>query len=171
MLCQRCSQHPAAIHFQRNVNGKHLQIHLCQDCYKDLGGASSSDIGWPTLLGGIDGLQSAMGRSEINRKPKCDNCGLTYDQFISNGKFGCANCYGEFNEKLELMFKRLHGSAVHQGRLPGEIKKKRLTKAERLADLRQKLAIAVKEEDYKKAAVLRDKIIAMEKKGAEGNDE
>jgi len=186
MLCQRCSQNPAAIHVQRNINGKRTQIHLCQNCYKDLGGTSSSDFGWPTLLGGIDGLQTAVGLPTIKQSPKCDSCGLSYEQFISNGKFGCANCYGEFHEKLEQMFKRLHGSATHLGRLPGtektektedkEVKKeaspkvsksKKKTKEEKIADFKQKLAIAVKEEDYQLAAKLRDKIIALEKQGGE----
>ncbi len=182
MLCQRCSQNPAAIHVQRNINGKRTQIHLCQRCYKDLGGTSSSDFGWPTLLGGIDGLQTAVGFPEIKKTPKCDSCGLSYEQFISNGKFGCANCYGEFHEKLEQMFKRLHGSATHQGRLPGtdrtekteEVKpaaskSKKKTKEEKIADYKQKLSIAVKEEDYQLAAKLRDKIIALEKQGGESS--
>ncbi|MEI6602025.1 MAG: UvrB/UvrC motif-containing protein [Clostridia bacterium] len=186
MLCQRCSQNPAAIHVQRNINGKRTQIHLCQSCYKDLGGTSSSDFGWPTLLGGIDGLQTAMGLPEAKKAPKCDHCGLTYEKFIAGGKFGCSNCYGEFNDKLELMFKRLHGSASHQGRIPGSPKKQMKKPAtsspaktkekkprveEVLADLKLQLAKAVKEEDYPLAATLRDQIIALEKRGGDTHDQ
>jgi len=176
MVCQRCSQNPAAIHVQRNINGKRTQIHLCQNCYKDLGGSSSSDFGWPSLLGGIDGIQNAMGISEAKKTPKCQTCGLTYENFIANGKFGCSNCYGEFNEKLEKMFKRMHGSATHQGRMPnisdGEkivVKKALKTKEQKIAELNQKLAEAVKVEDYVLAATLRDKILALSKRGGGGS--
>lgn len=184
MLCQRCSQNPAAIHVQRNINGKRTQIHLCQSCYKNLGGTSSSDFGWSTLLGGIDGLQNAMGLPEAKKVTRCDQCGLTYEKFIAGGKFGCAHCYGEFNDKLELMFKRLHGSAAHQGRLPGSGKKatkkaasqapaesqeKKPRVQEVLADLKLQLAKAVKEEDYSLAVTLRDQIIALEKQGGDAD--
>jgi len=186
MLCQRCSQNPAAIHVQRNINGKRTQIHLCQSCYKDLGGTSSSDFGWPTLLGGIDGLQNAMGLPEAKKAPKCDHCGLTYEKFIAGGKFGCANCYGEFNDKLELMFKRLHGSASHQGRTPGSVKKptkktaskslalpveKEPSAEEVLSALKLQLAKAVKEENYALAVTLRDQIRALEKQGGNAHDQ
>ena len=123
MLCQRCSQNPAAIHVQQNINGKKTQVHLCQSCYKSLGGSAPGEFGWASLFGGMEGSINGFGYPQLKKLPKCEMCGLTYEKFISGGKFGCASCYGEFNDKLEQMFKRLHGSSVHQGRLPGNIDK------------------------------------------------
>ena len=175
MLCQRCSQKLAAIHVQQNINGKTTQIHLCQSCYKDIGGSPSGEFGWASLFGGIEGLTNGVGYSEVNKMPKCRNCGLTYEEFISNGRFGCANCYVDFSEKLEQMFKCLHGSSVHQGRLPESVvisngSGMKISLENKIAVLKQSMAKAVKDEDYLLAATLRDEIIELDKQGGEGND-
>ena len=191
MLCQRCSQNQAAIHVEKNINGKKTEIHLCQSCYKDIGGITSGEFGWTSLFGGIDSAKGLYGQPIARKSLKCSNCGLTYDKFISGGKFGCPNCYGEFSEKLEHMFKRLHGNTTHQGRLPESsksLKKPRSKKTqlnheventktseemeprESIFDLKQQLAKAVKTEDYALAAKLRDRILDLEKQGGETDD-
>jgi len=191
MLCQRCSQNQAAIHVEKNINGKKTEIHLCQTCYKDIGGTASGEFGWTSLFGGIESATGFYGQPIAKKSPKCSNCGLTYEKFISGGKFGCPNCYGEFSEKLEHMFKKLHGNTTHQGRLPEDrksLKKPRIKKtqsnhdgettktseveksAESVFDLKQQLAKAVKVEDYALAAKLRDRLLDLEKQDGESDD-
>lgn len=36
---------------------------------------------------------------------KCTNCGMTYDEFVDKGKFGCENCYNVFENRIDPVLK------------------------------------------------------------------
>ncbi|MBR6681868.1 MAG: UvrB/UvrC motif-containing protein, partial [Clostridia bacterium] len=94
----------------------------------------------------------------------------TFDDLVKSGKVGCAECYKVFRDELRTTIENIHGNAKYMGR---QIKK---TKSEQpdnheaeipkeqseLEKLRLELEMAVKEQEYEKAAVLRDRIREIE---------
>lgn len=37
MKCQHCNQNEATTYFKQNINGKVTEMHLCEDCARELG--------------------------------------------------------------------------------------------------------------------------------------
>ena len=102
----------------------------------------------------------------------CDQCGMTYDEFTHTGKFGCANCYDIFSNKIDPILKNIHASNRHVGR-KGKIATTKLNKEElqkektqhttsNIEQLKEKLKQAIKEERYEDAAKIRDEIKKLE---------
>jgi len=77
------------------------------------------------------------------------------------GRVGCPECYEVFSEEIETMLPTMHRGSKHVGRRPegmfhAELKKRELEKS------KSALALAISEEDFEKAASLRDAIIKLE---------
>ena len=81
----------------------------------------------------------------------------------STGKLGCASCYETFENYLVPLLKKLHGSVVHEGNIPKALKG-HLGLRRELGRMRAQLKKAVSEEEFERAAELRDRIAGMEKK-------
>ena len=92
---------------------------------------------------------------------RCPNCGRTYSDFQKTGKFGCSECYKAFEEPIARTLRQVQASSEHMGKIPSTasagIQKKR-----KLKELKDKLANAVKEENYELAAKLHKEIKEME---------
>lgn len=88
----------------------------------------------------------------------CPTCGHTLEDIVMTGKIGCGDCY-EFYKKelLPLIEKCQSGAVKHVGKSPKnkvEPPKPKLS----LEQLENELKAAIKTEDYKKAAAMRDEI-------------
>jgi protein arginine kinase activator len=87
---------------------------------------------------------------------------MTYSQFSKLGRFGCSSCYKYFNDRLDPLFKRVHGSTVHTGKVPvrvgGQIRTKR-----QIEDLKRHLQDSINQEEFEHAAQLRDQIRELER--------
>ena len=109
----------------------------------------------------------------------------SYDEFIKNSQFGCADCYSVFGPLMEESLKQLQGSTAHTGKRPKYQKISYKTpdlkgsgdetaedavyeNEEEIMKLDAKLKEALQFEDYETAAVCRDKIREL-KKGHETN--
>jgi len=90
----------------------------------------------------------------------CSRCGLTFEQFTHQGRFGCGECYNAFRSRLEPIMRKIHGSSLHKGKMPvvGEGKPIPVREEERLEDALKK---AIEGEDFERAADLRDKLKAV----------
>ena len=121
-------------------------------------------------------------------KTICDKCGMTYDEFINTGKFGCDNCYEIFSEKIDPILKNIQAGNRHVGLgiVGGKSKKERVNKEKyqnvgasiaypkeendiekrntntKLKELKQNLKTAIQEERYEDAAKIRDEIKKLE---------
>lgn len=167
MLCQNCNKRPANIHLTKVVNDERVDLHLCEKCAQE-----SAKIEFDYLftfnnfLAGLLDLPSgySVKNTQVNKKDsyKCENCGMSFDEFKRTGKFGCAQCYNVFNDSLEPILKRLHGNVHHSGKLPQRIGGAIKVKKE-IERLRTQLESAIKDEEYEKAAQIRDKVRELEK--------
>jgi len=97
---------------------------------------------------------------------QCEQCHLSYPEFAQEGKFGCRDCYEHFNDRLETLFRKIHGNAQHSGKIPQRTGKVLGIKRQ-LERLYGELQAAIRQEAFEKAAELRDRIRELEKKRAE----
>ncbi len=92
----------------------------------------------------------------------CPNCGITFREFRSQGRLGCPHDYIAFAKELKPLLENIHGETQHNGKFP-----KRAPHASqlqyRLIKLRSDLRNAVEEEEYERAARIRDEIQSLEK--------
>jgi len=168
MKCDVCKENEATIHIQEVVNNNIKSIHLCEKCAQEYGIKNSLiELGF-SLIDFFDNFKDDKLKFEKNDKdgnndePVCRVCGMPFSEFIDSGKFGCGNCYEEFKDFIKPLLRKIHGSSLYKGeKFPEKIKEKFLRKMElnkKLLEMKNKLKIALKEENYKEAAILRDKI-------------
>ncbi len=75
---------------------------------------------------------------------------------------GCSDCYDAFDENLIPLIKRIHGSNNHTGKVPKR-KGGDLRIIRKIEDLREEMQRVVEEENFERAAEIRDEINELEK--------
>ena len=160
MLCQNCGKYEATTHVKRIINGESAEVHLCSDCAKALG---YNDVfgGFGNTFGDL--LGSFFGEPQVgaisSRTLRCEKCGNTFNDIVNSGKIGCADCYTTFYDKLLPSLQRIHGKTRHEGKNPTIIKAEATNiKINPVEDLENELKQAIEEQNFEKAAQLRDKI-------------
>lgn len=172
MICQECNQRPATLHFTKVINGEKAEFHLCDKCAQEKGEmfmlGSGSGFSINNLLAGLLNIEPAF--QGANQDPfqqekvlQCKQCSMTYQQFIKVGRFGCALCYETFKDQLTPILRRLHsGNSLHNGKIParmgGTIHLRR-----NIEKLKHELKEMIGQEEFEKAAELRDEIRKLEK--------
>lgn len=177
MLCENCKKREANVRYSENINGIKKEMHLCETCSQKLGITDRMEFRMPSLE-----LSSFFGSfledfstsdfipllNEV-KLIKCDSCGSTFDDIINTGRYGCANCYDVFEDRMDPILKKLQGANRHNGRL-GKIsdnnvkfnKKEKLESENitnnKLEQLQEKIKKAIKDERYEEAAKIRDEI-------------
>ncbi|MDD4716121.1 MAG: UvrB/UvrC motif-containing protein [Oscillospiraceae bacterium] len=162
MKCQSCGKNEALFHYSGTVNGQRIERHLCAGCAAKLGyeGIFFGGNGNHSFDALYSGLMSGLPDQGI-METTCPQCKTTWREILQNGKVGCANCYSVFEELLGPYIHKIHGDATHKGHAPQNIDQ-HLQMEEKLLHLRAGLEVAVKEQNYEQAAVLRDEIRALE---------
>ncbi|OAB35181.1 UvrB/UvrC motif-containing protein [Paenibacillus glacialis] len=169
MHCQECGTRQATLHFTKFVNGEKTEFHICESCAREKGEivpGTSGGFSIHSLLSGLIDFDTASkvqsGASKAAQPLHCEKCGMTYTQFSKAGRFGCSSCYEYFNDRLNPLFKKVHGSITHVGKIPkrggGQIQVKR-----QLDDLKSELQQRIVQEEFEEAAMLRDQIRELEK--------
>ncbi|GGG27100.1 UvrB/UvrC motif-containing protein [Paenibacillus abyssi] len=168
MHCQECGQKPATLHFTKIVNGEKTEFHICESCAREKGESLPGTPGGFSIHSLLSGLLDFEKTNQTGLGPKpqtirCDECGLTYSQFSKIGRFGCSSCYKHFTDRLDPLFKRVHGSTSHVGKIPkrsgGQIQFKR-----EIEQLKLELHQKIEQEEFESAAELRDRIRELERK-------
>lgn len=179
MLCENCNQNEANVRYTQIINGLKKEMHLCDKCAKKLGiGGINFNLEMPIDFSGLFGdLLNEYDQNEflptiaMTKTLTCDKCGLTFDEFVDRGKFGCDNCYNVFESKVDPILKRLHGSNRYLGRKVGlndknnineKVEGKNSSNKSKINELKQELKQKIKEEKYEDAAKLRDEIKKLE---------
>lgn len=169
MLCQECNQHKATVYITKIINGLKNELHLCEKCAREKG---DLDFSFEPKFSLQNFFASFLSEPWIAKKDKemvhpakvqCSNCALTFAQFSQIGRFGCSQCYVSFgDEKLQPLFRRIHGGVDHAGKVPRSIGGTTKIKRE-IGKLRKQLQQFIQMEEYEKAAGTRDKIRSLEK--------
>ena len=151
--CEVCGRRRAKIHLTDFVDGKAVQKHVCEQCYKKHGGLPELDT--PSIFQQLIEAVAPQLR-ELSSK-RCPECGTNYLEFRQAMKLGCPNDYEVFGDAMEQLTKRLHNATRHTGKVPLNVDAK-VARQKRLQHLKQQMRQAIEKEDYERAALLRDKI-------------
>ena len=96
---------------------------------------------------------------------RCARCNTAWETVKSQGRAGCAACYGAFRDQIGDVMGRVQRGAAHEGKAPRAAQKRvarleqlRKRRDNQLEMLRNRLKEAVAQENYEDAAQLRDKI-------------
>lgn len=168
MICDECGRREASVRFEQVVNGKRTLMNLCQECAQKKG--LMNVLLQPSF--NIANLLSALLGSQIKAAPalesgaqetRCEVCGMRYRDFARAGMLGCSRCYETFEDRLDPLLRRIHGSDRHVGKAPAKAGGSARFRRE-IDDLKRELRDAVAGEAYEKAAEIRDRIKEMEQK-------
>ncbi|MBS4959311.1 MAG: UvrB/UvrC motif-containing protein [Clostridiales bacterium] len=184
MYCERCHKKPATVFMTQIVNGQATRQYLCADCASRFcieGGVSLEDI-FNRFIAAHRRRQRDNGEEEVKYervvnqinpfgKKKnssalndlvCPACGTTYREFRKTGRLGCAQCADIMKEQIQEVFFGESESLCYQGRAPKKLREKIYGDREKEV-LQKMLKDAVDKEDYSRAAVIRDRIHAIDR--------
>lgn len=174
MKCDRCNNE-ATIHEVVIHKGRKVDRRLCERCASEMGLEPAPSAPIQELLQKYV-LAPSPPPTQLVRAERgaiCSECNTSYGQFRSTGLLGCPACYAAFENKLSPVLERAHeGAARHVGKAPrralarvrsagdrrelesilGDIEER----ARQIRQLRDQLALAVKAEQYERAAAIRD---------------
>lgn len=175
MECTFCPGHKATCHLTKLVNGKSVEVHVCEKCIPELaqGGLVDFDIwesvaklaaskGKPDPSKAIEqeaveiSAKSLLIRQSGSSNLECPACGFTSAEVRKTGRLGCPQCYEVFSTMLHDVLTDCQKSQQHTGKIPITYLQLRRNKIE--DDLRR----AVAEERFEEAAVLRDQLNRLE---------
>jgi len=159
MKCERCEKAEATVQQITIVNDQVTHKRLCEECAKEeetdsseVPGASVSNI-----------ISNLFDEDQNQQKPNtCDRCGMTFEEFRKEERFGCANCYDQFEGRLKSLIHRIHGADQHVGTATKSTKPAKISDERKIKRLRKRLQQAVEAEQYEEAADLRDRIHRLE---------
>lgn len=93
------------------------------------------------------------------------SCGLSLEELLSKSRMGCAKCYEVFEKPIQIALEKIHRTPDismkeihHVGRVPISWKKRQASETDPkkfILELKQNLAICIKEENYKLANELK----------------
>jgi protein arginine kinase activator len=152
-----CKDKVATIRLKEIINNVVTEIHLCQDCFesREHQGAAGTGNAFDSDSDAL--VEDEKKKTRKSKTRKCPACGLSEEQFRARGRLGCSECYTAFTKTLEPILAKVHGSVEHRGKIPQEAARSLDLKTE-LRKLQEDLQRAIQEENYERAAKLRDKI-------------
>ncbi len=178
MLCQRCQNAQATVHIDEvnsfkgpgHPGNEVEEHHLCEPCAQEAEiphvavQQKTMDEVWKLLQ------MSAM-KAQKKQTPKktltCTDCGTTLEQLRRKGRVGCQTCYSTFEQYLQGLLERMHGSTCHVGRLPG-LDGDAIERQRKIDEAQADLERAISEEQFERAAELRDQLNSLTRSTAEG---
>lgn len=175
MLCDKCKKNEAKVYYTEIVNGEKTEQHLCEDCATEytsfqIGNSfMNQDLTLGSLLSTILGNyynNENNGTKPTHKEPSCARCGLTYQEFLKIGRFGCSECYDSFSKALDKSITSIHGSNVHTGKRPKGYQsttEKLVSELSEIDKLNIRLQDAIEKEEYEEAAKIRDRIRDLKK--------
>ena len=162
MICQSCKRKKAVLHSYCISDNDLVDVHYCEECDKEQSTEESVflDDNLHNLLDGL--LKSRKNEVALEFADACEFCGTTLKEIRKYNNLGCPNCYELFTEDIKILgtlSKNEYKNTTHcNDESPG------------IYMLRKELEDAVRQEDFEKAASIRDKILDCEKEGFLSDD-
>ena len=177
MYCELCKKNIATIHYTKIVNGHKEERHVCEQCASQMKEPMNAfptlgimpDFSMADFIGGFfnpENQSQPFVQKNMSAYDACPVCGMTAGEFRKLGRVGCSNCYEYFSDYMPGLIKRIHGISCHTGKFParGEA---RLAERQKAVLLREELRCAIQEENFERAAQLRDEIRVLEQEGGQ----
>jgi protein arginine kinase activator len=159
--CQKCSKQ-ATYHITDIESGQVREHHFCDEHARQHLAPSEE----PEAAAPEPAPKARPGREPEAEKKVCPHCQITFQEFRSTGRLGCAHDYEVFRDDLLPLLENIHDATRHGGKAPRRAPRTTERQTE-LLDLRKRLKHAIGVEDYELAARLRDEIKAIEQRRPE----
>lgn len=160
-ICDQCGKTEAILTITEiDKEGKSREFSLCRDCAEKKGLVDKKLS--------IAEIFSELLKEKIeaeDQKLICPTCSLSFAEFKKGGRLGCAHCYTAFQPKLTNFIKRIQGTTKHTGKQASHGEKHGETLL-KLQELRRELERAISQEEYEKAAAIRDRLRKFENETA-----
>ncbi|NOY75225.1 MAG: hypothetical protein GXP32_05465 [Kiritimatiellaeota bacterium] len=181
MKCDICHKNEATIHVQEVLNGTKNTLNICAECAAehniggdDLNGFNLAEILYnlssQMLQNQSDDQESEDSNDTLDDAPELTcSCGWDTSKFREGGRLGCPECYNVFAPILASALHGMHKGSVHIGKRPSSATKiddSSPRPALTILALQKELEESVKNENYERAAKLRDEINAIKKAAA-----
>ncbi len=150
------------------------KIALCESCAKQQGVTDPEDLLMMDQL--MDDLSEesmeelSLSEEDLLSLPPdvtCPSCEFEMEDYHKVGRLGCPQCYTTFKDEIGHRLPAIHKGVAHRGRIPEGFAQVEQIRAQ-LSELDEDLKRAIAEEDYEKAALVRDRIQHLkEKEGKE----
>jgi protein arginine kinase activator len=171
MKCDVCESE-ATVFLTQIINGQMTTVNLCDACSKAKGVTDEAGFGLAEAF-------LSSGNAEVpSTEAVCGSCGFTASQLKKIGRMGCPECYSTFREGLDQLLRAMHKGTRHIGKVPASIQiiapqespplppaapkprasKKAAPPPVSIAQLREQLETAVRDERYEDAAALKKEI-------------
>ena len=157
MLCNNCGKREATVRYEENINGEKRKLNLCEECSSKLGIFKNNFM--DNMFLSFFDEPAALGIDKVKEKT-CPKCGYSFSNYSNTGLLGCPECYSTFESRLEPVIHKIHGKTYH---IKNEEKKEK--PKNKLEELKQELDKAIKDENYEKAANIRDTIKDLKERG------
>jgi len=159
MLCQDCGKKEATVHLTQEAGKEKVVMHLCIECAEKKGFRNPLE-GVPFPL--AEFLASMLSQTKTKKSEKttelsCSVCGMSFSDFPKVGRLGCGSCYLTFKSQLNDLLRKVHGSTTHRGKFP-HLQKDVMKPLWEESKLQEELKKAIQEEDFERAAEIRDRI-------------
>jgi protein arginine kinase activator len=159
MLCQRCLKKIASYHSPKIVNNEIVHVHLCEDCVSRKNDHEVQNGFDDKLNAMFEGLvRTKEGDTGSSAEIQCEKCGTSLREYKKTHLLGCPACYDVFAKYFpkDLEVKKVaYAEEAHTDEMP-----------DNLMHLRNELKRAVEEENFERAADLRDEIQKLERREA-----
>jgi protein arginine kinase activator len=152
-LCQECGKNDANVHVTQIMNNQTTVFHLCEECAKKKGIAISIN---ETALAAVPPAATDAQKA-AEKETVCPKCFLPYSEFKEKGWLGCSHCYKAFEQEIDKLLIQVHGAGVHRGKQYTR-KMGRIRHKTDINYLRAELEKAISEEEFERAAKIRDEI-------------
>lgn len=172
MKCQSCGKREATVRYSESINGKKHEYYLCESCANKMGVGDFSSIFSPMFVS----IPEFFKNAELPKTLVCPKCGYTLNDYSKTGMFGCEECYNTFEDTLDELFLKFHGKNRHiklNNKNNGKVKinnNNNVSIEDNINVLKEKIKDLVKAEKYEEAAIIRDKIKALENKESKNKD-
>ena len=163
MKCMFC-ENEATI-FLTQIEGSELKkISLCSKCASNIELMESKGL----LHAMSDNMIPTDETSETTSASSSISCicGFTLDDLTHTGRLGCSLCYEAFSDILNERIKTLHKGESHTGKQL-DVPETKYSIEKQMSEINLALRTAIKEEEFEKAASLKDQISSLEKKLSE----
>lgn len=175
MTCEVCNRREAVIHVQEQSPGGVRTVRLCLECAAVKGLNIRNEDVQSLFTNFIANLFDNDPSKPVNPPSlkllnlKCPTCGMELSKIIEDKKAGCQFCFHEFPQFINTVIYAYNNSVEYKGSLPPEIEHYRKYKMT-ILKLKKDLRLSVKQADFSKAIILRDKIKTIRREYRKGKN-
>lgn len=159
MKCEKCNNE-AVFHYQSNINGEKTEYHLCADCAKAAGFGEMIDFRPRSMFENF--FREPFGLMDSFFRDPFGSFGTLTDGFFGRSLLAPTLEAPSVNISVGEPEKATQTEEKQADNIPSDAGEEFRKKRELFA-LRHQMKVAVRAEDFEKAAELRDKIRELEK--------